>query len=86
MPRWIIVAFNVVVGSKTMCGLEPLRTTVADGRRLDAVKQQGLRRALGAAPAHLDRAAANQLLFEPAERAAARLPFSCLSAENEDEH
>ena len=67
-PKWEILVFNTVVGSKILYGLESLQMTAPDYRRLDAFQQRGLRRTLGILPSHLDRIATNKFVLEAAEK------------------
>ena len=67
-PKWKLLVFNAIAGSKILYGLESLQLSTADLNRLDAFQQRGLRRILGYLPTHLDRTATNQKVLDHARR------------------
>ena len=66
--KWQLLAYEAIVKSKLLYGLETAQASRADLKRIDAFQLRGIRQILGKKYTYWDRSATNNTLFDMASR------------------
>ena len=66
--KWQLLAYDAIIKSKLLYGLETAQPSKADLKRIDAFQLRGIRQILGKKHTYWDRSATNSTLFDMASR------------------
>ena len=66
--KWQLLAYDAIIKSKLLYGLETAQVSRADLKRIDAFQLRGIRQILGEKHTYWDREATNHILFDMASR------------------